>query len=213
MTAGSSNCSSTPSGVRDIFYFRQACYPDRAEERSKVDPEVRREIIAEWVQQHLKIDLGILEDSIARDERCAALSATQNTILVVLEGRFGAKARTLETKIKAIGIFEDDRLDELLKHAATCRTLGSFRKQLRREIVAIEDERGRMGLSPRPGSRLCKVTRLHNPIVLSTQPPRSRWRSKTRSRQWMKIGAVASTKPSVAAMARGRGTRRPATAR
>ncbi len=34
------------------------------------------------------------------------------------------------SKIKAIGIFEDDRLDELLQHAATCRTLDSFRKQL-----------------------------------------------------------------------------------
>ena len=176
----------------DVFYFRQALLPGSGGRASKVDPEVRREIIAEWVQQNLKIDLGILEDTIALEKRHAALSATQNSILVALEGRFGAKARTLETralhgwlahtpeaeakspphppfghllprgegdgfyhlapwgevgrrpgeggprvcqpivnrsKIKAIGIFEDDRLDELLQHAATCRTLDSFRKQ------------------------------------------------------------------------------------
>jgi hypothetical protein len=114
----------------DVFYFRQALLPGSGGRASKVDPEVRREIIAEWVQQNLKIDLGILEDTIALENRHAALSATQDSILVALECRFGAKARTLETKIKAIGIFEDDRLDELLKHAATCRTLDSFRKQL-----------------------------------------------------------------------------------
>jgi len=115
---------------RDIFYFRQELLPGSGGRGSKVDPEVRREIIAEWVQRNLKIDLGILEDTIALEKRCAALRATQNSILVALEGRFGAKARTLETKIKAIDIFEDDRLDELLKHAVTCRTLGSFREQL-----------------------------------------------------------------------------------
>jgi hypothetical protein len=114
----------------DIFYFRQALLPGSGGRASKVDPEARREIIAEWVQQHLKIDLGLREDSIALKKRWAALRSTQNTILVALEGRFGAKARTMETQIKAIGIFEEDRLDELLKHAVTCRTLGSFRKQL-----------------------------------------------------------------------------------
>jgi hypothetical protein len=115
---------------RDIFYFRQELLPGSGGRGSKVDPEVRREIIAEWVQQNLKIDLGILEDTIALEKHHAAVAATQNSILVALEGRFGTKARKLETKIKAISIFEDDRLDELVRHAATCPTLDSFRKQL-----------------------------------------------------------------------------------
>ncbi len=67
----------------DVFYFRQALLPGSGGRASKVDPEVRREIIAEWVQQNLKIDLGILEDTIALEKRHAALSATQNSILVV----------------------------------------------------------------------------------------------------------------------------------
>ena len=48
--------------------------------------------------------------------------------MTILVGRFGSKAKALETEIKAIG--DETRLKELLQHAATCRTLGSFRKQL-----------------------------------------------------------------------------------
>ena len=46
----------------------------------------------------------------------------------ILVARFGAKAKALETELKAID--DEARLQELVKHAATCRTLGSFRKQL-----------------------------------------------------------------------------------
>jgi len=112
----------------DVYYFRQALLPGSGGRGSKVDPEVRREIIAEWVQQHLRIDLGLLEDSLARDKRLAALSSTHNTLLIALESRFGAKARELESRIRAIE--HKDLLQELLELAATCRTLGSFRKQL-----------------------------------------------------------------------------------
>jgi hypothetical protein len=46
----------------------------------------------------------------------------------VLVGRFGAKAKAIEPAIKAID--DEARLEELAEYAATCRTLGSFRKQL-----------------------------------------------------------------------------------
>jgi hypothetical protein len=51
-------------------------------------------------------------------------------LMAVLVGRFGTKAQALETEIKAI----DDaaRLRELVKHAATCRSLSSFRKRVAR---------------------------------------------------------------------------------
>jgi len=49
-------------------------------------------------------------------------------IMTILVGRFGSKAESLETEIKAID--DEARLEELLLHAATCRTLGSFRKHL-----------------------------------------------------------------------------------
>jgi len=53
---------------------------------------------------------------------------TRATLIEILVPRFGAKAQALETELKAID--DEARLQELVKHAATCRTLGSFRKQL-----------------------------------------------------------------------------------
>ena len=49
-------------------------------------------------------------------------------LMTVLVARFGSKAKSLETELKAIG--DESRLQELVKHAATCRSLSSFRKQL-----------------------------------------------------------------------------------
>jgi len=53
---------------------------------------------------------------------------TIEDLMDVLVARFGSKARPLETELKAID--DEARLRELIKHAATCRTLASFRKQL-----------------------------------------------------------------------------------
>ena len=53
---------------------------------------------------------------------------TRETLINVLVARFGSKAKSLETELKAIS--EESRLQELVKHAATARTLSSFRKQL-----------------------------------------------------------------------------------
>ena len=52
---------------------------------------------------------------------------TRGAILKFLEGRFGPTARSLEAELKTI---DDDRLDDLLSLAATCRSLASFRKKL-----------------------------------------------------------------------------------
>jgi hypothetical protein len=58
----------------------------------------------------------------------AARETTIRNLISFLIGRFGSRAKTLETEINAIG--DEARLKELLLHAATCRTLGSFRKHL-----------------------------------------------------------------------------------
>jgi Mg2+ and Co2+ transporter CorA len=49
-------------------------------------------------------------------------------VIDVLVARFSPKAKSLETELKAIS--EESRLKELLKHAATCRSLAAFRNQL-----------------------------------------------------------------------------------
>ncbi len=81
--------------------------------KAMIESPLMQELRAEWTQE-AKIE-GKIEAKI-------------EDILTILVGRFGAKAKELETEINAIG--EDARLQELLLHAATCRTLGSFRKQL-----------------------------------------------------------------------------------
>jgi hypothetical protein len=49
------------------------------------------------------------------------------SIIKILEARFGIGARALDAEVKAV---DADRLDDLIKLAATCRSLASFRKQL-----------------------------------------------------------------------------------
>ena len=48
--------------------------------------------------------------------------------MTFLVGRFGSKAKALETEIKAIN--DETRLQELVEHAATAALSNSFRKQL-----------------------------------------------------------------------------------
>jgi len=48
-------------------------------------------------------------------------------ILKFLEARFGAAAQALDTELKTV---KDERLDEVIKLAATCRSKASFRKKL-----------------------------------------------------------------------------------
>src|SRR5208337_3732571 len=52
---------------------------------------------------------------------------TRKDILKFLEARFGIAARALEAELKTV---DEDRLDDLLSLAATCRTLASFRKKV-----------------------------------------------------------------------------------
>ena len=52
---------------------------------------------------------------------------TRKAILKFLEARFGIAARALEAELKTV---DENRLDDLLSLAATCRTLASFRKKV-----------------------------------------------------------------------------------
>jgi hypothetical protein len=53
---------------------------------------------------------------------------TRETLVDVLVARFGAKAESVKTELKAID--DEAQLKELVRHAATCRSLSAFRKQL-----------------------------------------------------------------------------------
>jgi hypothetical protein len=77
------------------------------------------------------IESPLLDELKAEWTREATREATRETtrknILKILEARFGIAARALEAELKTV---DEDRLDDLLSLAATCRTLASFRKQL-----------------------------------------------------------------------------------
>jgi len=72
--------------------------------KAMIESPVLQELKAEWTQE-----------------------ANRGAILKILEARFGDAARTLEADVK---IVPEDKLDEVLKLAATCRSLASFRKRL-----------------------------------------------------------------------------------
>ncbi|MGO9463999.1 MAG: hypothetical protein ACLQIB_51340 [Isosphaeraceae bacterium] len=57
----------------------------------------------------------------------AARETTRRDILKFLEARFGVSARTVEAELRNL---PEDKLDEVLKLAATRRSLASFRKKL-----------------------------------------------------------------------------------
>jgi len=70
--------------------------------------EWTRELKAEWTRE-------------------AKAEWTREAIFKILEARFGIAARALEAELKTV---DEDRLDDLLALAATCRTLASFRKKV-----------------------------------------------------------------------------------
>ena len=70
------------------------------------------------------IESPVLQELKEEWTREAAIEA----LMTFLVGRFGTKAQAIETEIKAID--DTARLRELIKHAATCRTLAAFRKKL-----------------------------------------------------------------------------------
>jgi hypothetical protein len=53
--------------------------------------------------------------------------ARRESILILLVGRFGSAAESLEVELQAV---ESDRLADLAPFAIKCRNLASFRKRL-----------------------------------------------------------------------------------
>jgi hypothetical protein len=78
---------------------------DLAGRRPMIESPLLQELIAEWTRE-----------------------TTIANIMTVLIARLGANAETIESELKAIN--DEARLKGLIKHAATARTLSSFRKQL-----------------------------------------------------------------------------------
>jgi hypothetical protein len=111
----------------DLFYFREALLPGSGSRAAKIDPQARREIIAEWVRRYFHMDLDILEARLDQAKQEAALRTRHESILQALQGRFGAKAQAVEADMMSLPLHED-WLDDLLKLAATCPNIATFHK-------------------------------------------------------------------------------------
>jgi hypothetical protein len=81
--------------------------------KAMIESPVLRELKEEWTREA------------ARE---ATREAAIEYLMTVLVARFGAQAGTLETTLEAID--DASRLKELIKHAATSRSLNPFRKQV-----------------------------------------------------------------------------------
>jgi hypothetical protein len=73
------------------------------------------------------IESPVHRELIADCKREAAIEARQGAILKILVTRFGAAAKGLEAKVRAVN---HDRLEDLIAWAATCPSFDSFREQL-----------------------------------------------------------------------------------
>ena len=80
--------------------------------RAMIESPVLQELKAEWTQEAA---------------RKAAQETTRRDIIKVLETRFGAAARPLNRKLKAVA---EDKLDDVLKLSVKCRSLTSFRNKI-----------------------------------------------------------------------------------
>jgi len=73
------------------------------------------------------IESPIYQELEAELTRKGATEATRKAIIEILRARFKIVPAEIEAEFKTI---DDERLDELVKRAAKCRSLASFRKQL-----------------------------------------------------------------------------------
>jgi hypothetical protein len=74
------------------------------------------------------IESPLIDELKAEWTREATRETLVKAMIDILAARFGPKAEALEDKLK--GIEDQARLEELVRDAATCRTISSFRKRL-----------------------------------------------------------------------------------
>jgi hypothetical protein len=74
------------------------------------------------------IESPLLQEILAEERLLARREAVLKALVTILTSRFGSEAAELKADLKAIE--DEDRLNELIKMSATCRSLKSFRKHL-----------------------------------------------------------------------------------
>ncbi len=96
-----------------LRYNDEALFEILGGRKAMIESPLMQELRKEWTDEGMRE--GMREGEI-------------KALMTVLVRRFGVAAESLETEIRATG--DDARLKDMIEHAATCRSLASFRKKL-----------------------------------------------------------------------------------
>jgi hypothetical protein len=113
----------TPVDKENLLAVTQFLLPLRYNE----DPTLLGQLRALLGGQEAMIHSPLYQEVVEEAERKGKTEAKREAILDFLVGRFGLPAKELEVELAAV---EFDRLSDLVKFAAKCRNLASFRKRL-----------------------------------------------------------------------------------
>ena len=100
-----------------VRYNDEALFEILGGRKAMIESPLIQELKKEWT-----------EDAKREGRREGRREGEIKALMTVLIRRFGANAGALQTEIRATG--DDARLKELIEHAATCRSLASFRKKV-----------------------------------------------------------------------------------
>jgi hypothetical protein len=106
----------------DLFHVRQSLLPS-TKRAAKIDPDVRREIVADWARQYFAIDLDLVEVMLEEEKQQKAHQVRRDSIVKRLESRFGFDAWAVKRDLDNL---REDDIDELSDLAVGCPDLASF---------------------------------------------------------------------------------------
>jgi hypothetical protein len=106
----------------DLYHFYQSLLPT-SKLAAKIDPEVRREIIADWARRYFAANLDLVESMLEQEKQEKVVHARWESIVKALEARFGYAAWAVRDDL---GYLPEDDIDEFSHIAADCPDLASF---------------------------------------------------------------------------------------
>lgn len=109
----------------DLYQFHQSLLPT-SKLAAGIDPEVRREIVAEWARHYFAANLDLVEAMLEEEKQEKALHARRDALVRSPVGRFGYEAWTVRGELNHL---PGDEIDELAKLADDCADLVSFHRE------------------------------------------------------------------------------------
>lgn len=106
----------------DLSQFHQSLLPT-SKLAARIDPKVRREIVADWARHYFAADLDLVEVMLEEEKQQKALHERQVAIVKSLEVRFGYDAWKVLDDLDRL---PEEEIGELSHLAIDCADLASF---------------------------------------------------------------------------------------